>query len=389
MYNKTIKRNGLLDRCEERIIFEKIVNIQNEIISDILSDSAVFEKFDEIVERAVDKDEYLDLVHFNASGFEDCTAQEILDNYKCFFLECHRAFSLGDIKHYLPLVKFSNFFFEKLIEDLSPETSEKFHIKHRLDIIDYHRSNIYEHNLALAISQAIRCNKTNGSYVYKHLVIDDVIQDATIGLKKAIVKHNPYMGTKLSTSAMLWINAEINRSIDDKDRLIAIPSNVLGAYRKSVKEINKLASTKNGMLELSEIIEATGDDSFLYVEAMISDLDSPVSSGRPKEGSSVSLHDMIADENAIISYDTIEVEELKNKISELIVSLSEDEKHVVNSLFGLGGVDKVLNNKELMESLGLKTYEYNRLKNRVYSIIRDGLESDPVFNGWQKILEKA
>ena len=258
-----------------------------------------------------------------------------------------------------------------------------------MDIIDYHRSNIYEHNLALAISQAIRRNKTNGSYVYKHLVIDDVIQDATIGLKKAIVKHNPYMGTKLSTSAMLWINAEINRSIDDKDRLIAIPSNVLGAYRKSVKEINKLASTKNGMLELSEIIEATGDDSFLYVEAMISDLDSPISSGRPKEGSSVSLHDMIADENAIISYDTIEVEELKNKISELIVTLSEDEKHVVNSLFGLGGVDKVLNNKELMESLGLKTYAYNRLKNRVYSIIRDGLESDPVFNGWQKILEKA
>ena len=383
IYDKAIKRYGFLTRCEERIIFERIVILQNEIIKDLIKHDEVFKYFNSKVSDAVYNNEFLDLIHFDANELGELPIDDIVDNYKAFFELCESANSYEELENIINLVKFSNDFFEEILQYVPSDLYNSLYLEHRISVIEIYRGNIYEHNTALAIKQSL-----SGPYSIQFLSVDDIIQESMVGLKKAILKYNPYVRTKFSTLAIPWINAEITRAIDNKERSISIPCNILGTYSKSVKKLNKLINEKGSILDINTIVQELEDQSFYHVEIHFLDLDARVSDHSNHNGA-LSLHEVISDENIMDSVKTLELVELRNNIANTIKRLPEKEKFIIDSLFGLSTNGIKLNNSDIMEKLNVKTYEYNKLKMNAYSLLKEEFETVSAFSSWKKTLENS
>lgn len=79
---------------------------------------------------------------------------------------------------------------------------------------------IVEHNLLLVVKYA---EEEHRKRYLNHLTLDDLIQEGTEGLIRAVEKFDPSLGTQFSTYATWWIKQKIGRAIIDQDRTIRIP----------------------------------------------------------------------------------------------------------------------------------------------------------------------
>ena len=98
------------------------------------------------------------------------------------------------------------------------------------------RKKMIEGNLRLAVSIAIKYNN-------RGLPILDIIQEANIGLIKAVEKFDYRKGFKFSTYGTWWIRQNLTRAISDYARLIRIPVHFCD-------QINKLFSVMRIIYEI-------------------------------------------------------------------------------------------------------------------------------------------
>lgn len=66
---------------------------------------------------------------------------------------------------------------------------------------------------------------------------EDLVQEGSIGLARAVDKWNPAIGGKFSTYAVYWIRAAVLRCIAERDDLLRVPSHV----SQAITNINKAA----------------------------------------------------------------------------------------------------------------------------------------------------
>ena len=78
------------------------------------------------------------------------------------------------------------------------------------------RDDIYYHNRRLAISIAKK-------YIDRGVPLDDLIQEGSMGLNKAIDKFDPSKGFRFSTFAVNWIKQAVTRSLSNDGSVIRIP----------------------------------------------------------------------------------------------------------------------------------------------------------------------
>ena len=69
---------------------------------------------------------------------------------------------------------------------------------------------------------------------------EDLIQEGSIGLARAIDRWNPDIGGKFSTYAVYWVRAAILRCIAEKDDMLRVPEHVSAAVRKMSRGAQKL-----------------------------------------------------------------------------------------------------------------------------------------------------
>lgn len=89
------------------------------------------------------------------------------------------------------------------------------------------------HNLRLAASIA----KT---YQNRGLPLEDLIQEANMGLMLAAEKYDVSTGYRFSTYAGWWIKHSLSRAIEEHSRTIRIPSHIYETYNKIEKETTRL-----------------------------------------------------------------------------------------------------------------------------------------------------
>ncbi len=91
---------------------------------------------------------------------------------------------------------------------------------------------IIYHNLRLVYSIARR-------YIGRGVPFEDLLQEGTIGLMKAIDKYNPEKGA-FSTCATWWISQSVRRSIGDNVKTFRLPAHIQELVKKVVKSKERL-----------------------------------------------------------------------------------------------------------------------------------------------------
>ncbi len=201
-------------------------------------------------------------------------------------------------------------------------------LKRWIDKSQEAKKEMVESNLRLVISIAKKFTNRGLSFL-------DLIQEGNMGLMKAVEKFEYRRGYKFSTYATWWIRQAVQRAISDQARTIRIPVHMIETINKVLRGAKRLmmeTGKEPTSEELSKILGISTD----RIQEIYKIAQHPISlQSEVGETGDSQFGDFLEDTGAESPSDATGYTILKDKINEVLSSLSERERTVLIERFGL------------------------------------------------------
>jgi RNA polymerase primary sigma factor len=248
--------------------------------------------------------------------------------------------------------------------------SEEIELAKRIEMGDLAaKEKLINSNLRLVIKFARR-------YQGFGLDLGDLIQEAMLGLIRAVEKFDWRRGYKFSTYGVLWIKQAIQRGLDNSGRAVRIPAHV--AQRE--RTVNRITSELTARFDRDPTDEEVAKEAKLPLDEVMAmrdltrvttSLDTPVGEG------DTTLGELHAEPTPALEEEVLEREQ-ELAVDEALARLPEKERRVIAARFGTGGrPERGL--RDVAREIGVTQEQARRLEERALA----RLSGDDSLNAWR------
>ena len=229
------------------------------------------------------------------------------------------------------------------------------------------RRELAEGNLRLVVSIAKR-------YRSRGLPFSDLIQEGNRGLMRAVDKYEHRLGYKFGTYATWWIRQGITRALADHARTIRVPCHQVGtlaAVERVRGELSVASGREPTVEEIAAVLGVTPEET----QSLRAVSRHPVSLHEPLGGDGErALEDFLDDPDASSPGQTVDQHLLRERIGEVLRSLTPREREVIELRFGLrDGQPRTL--EEVARAYGITRERIRQIEARGLLKLRQPLRS--------------
>ena len=199
-------------------------------------------------------------------------------------------------------------------------------------------------------------------YQNQGLSLPDLINEGNLGLIKAAEKFDETRGFKFISYAVWWIRQSILQALAEQSRIVRLPLNQVGSMNKINKALSKFEQENERQPsneELSEMIDVPKDkiSDTLRVSGRHVSVDAPF-----VEGEDNSLLDVLPNDDSPMADKGLVNESLNTEIERALSTLTDREREIVKSFFGIGCQEMTL--EEIGERFGLTRERVRQIKEK-------------------------
>jgi RNA polymerase primary sigma factor len=211
------------------------------------------------------------------------------------------------------------------VEELAPHLAV---IRRRQQAYQQARRDLAEGNLRLVVAIAKR-------YRGRGLSFADLIQEGNRGLMRAVDKFEHRLGFKFGTYATWWIRQGIQRALADNARTVRVPCHqvgILAAIERVRGELLGQTGREPSVEEIAAILGTTPEET----RSLRAVSRQPISLHEPMgDEAERALSEFIDDRSVITPGENVDQTLLKERIAEVLRSLTPREREVIELRFGL------------------------------------------------------
>ncbi|OFX21420.1 MAG: RNA polymerase subunit sigma [Bacteroidetes bacterium GWA2_31_9b] len=205
-------------------------------------------------------------------------------------------------------------------------------------------------------------------YQNQGLTLPDLINEGNLGLIKAAEKFDETRGFKFISYAVWWIRQSILQALAEQSRIVRLPLNQVGSLNRINKAFSKFEQENERTPspdELAEKLELTREkvtDS-LRVSGRHVSVDAPF-----QDGEDNSLIDVLANHDTPDSDNVLINESLIKEIDRALATLTERERDILKSFFGIGVQEMTL--EEIGDQFDLTRERVRQIKEKAIRRLR-------------------
>ena len=223
------------------------------------------------------------------------------------------------------------------------------------------REHLIKANTRLVVSVAKR-------YMGRGVHFLDLIQEGNLGLMKAVEKFDYHRGFRFSTYATWWIRQTISRAIADQSRTIRVPVHMTDRIQRMYRTAHDIEQRTGRKATSEEIGEIMGLDE-RKVDWMLQVSWRPVSLENPIGDEDEEMITFVADTLTPSPTESASEQLLREKVEEVLGTLSPREARVLRMRFGLCG-ERPYTLEEVGQKFGLTRERIRQIEGRALRRLR-------------------
>lgn len=206
------------------------------------------------------------------------------------------------------------------------------------------------------------------NYINQGVDLEDLINEGNLGLIRAARRFDARKNFRFISYAVWWIRQAILQALAEQSRITRVPLNRAARIYKLGQVVMKLEQDKHRRPTLEEIAFEMGTTEDEIVE-ILGTKTPPASLDAPIGENSVSLSDVLGDENAEPPDTDVNAKLARKVLVDALKSLPERERFVLIMYYGLDGeFPRTL--EEIGEHMRLTRERVRQLKDKGQTLLR-------------------